>query len=95
MQTIDKFKDIQAEALELFKRKNKDYGNSFVEDGILGVMIREKDKLNRFINLARNEGEGALCKDEALRDTLIDMANYAIMAIIAHERKDIGQEKSN
>ena len=47
-------------------------------------MIRMKDKLNRFITLARQSGEGA-CKDESLRDTLIDLHNYAAMAIICHE----------
>lgn len=86
MQTINKFKDIQAEALEIFKAKNKDYGDSFKEDGVLGVMIRMKDKLNRFITLARQSGEGA-CKDESLRDTLIDLHNYAAMAIICHEER--------
>lgn len=83
-ETIDSFKALQAEALEIFKRKNADYGDSFAEDGVLGVMVRIKDKLSRFITLARKEGEGA-CKDESIRDTLIDLSNYALMAVITHE----------
>lgn len=84
MDSVTRFKAIQADGLEVFERKNKDYGNSFAEDGVLGVMIRMKDKLNRFITLARKDGEAA-CKDEALRDTLLDLHNYAAMAVMCHE----------
>lgn len=90
---IERLEKIQAEGKAIFERKNKDYGNSFAEDGVLGVMIRMKDKMNRFITLARNNGEGAV-KDEALRDTLIDLHNYAAMAIIAHEDGE-GWESKN
>ena len=75
---------IQTEAFALFERKNKDYGDSFREEGVLGVMIRQKDKLNRFINLARKNGETAVLT-ESLRDTLLDLHNYAALAIIAME----------
>lgn len=75
---------IQTEAFALFEAKNKDYGDSFREEGVLGVMIRQKDKLNRFINLARKNGEVAVLT-ESLRDTLLDLHNYAALAIIAME----------
>ncbi len=80
-ETIEAFKDIQAEELRVFKAKNKDYGDSFKEDGVLGVMIREKDKINRSISLIRKGGEREV-KDESLRDTFIDLGNYAAMAIM-------------
>lgn len=72
---------LQSEARDLFERKNADYGDCFREDGMLGVMIRLKDKLNRVINIARKEGEHNVA-DEAVRDSLIDMANYAVMAVM-------------
>ena len=73
------------ECRETFRKKNSDYGDSFREDGVLGVMIRMKDKLNRAISLCRKEGEGALVADEALRDTLLDLSNYGKMAVICLE----------
>jgi len=86
--TRQKFIDLQLEALEIFKERNADYGDSFREDGVLGVMVRQKDKLSRFITLARHAGEGAL-KEEKFRDTLIDLSNYALMAIIAYEAEGV------
>ena len=83
--TLMVYDRISTEARNLFKNKNKDYGDSFREDGVLGVLIRSKDKINRAINLCRKEGEKHCVLDESLRDTLIDMANYALMGIICLE----------
>lgn len=43
--------------------------------------IRLMDKLNRFKKLSRNP-ETAQVKDESIRDTLIDLANYAMMTVL-------------
>lgn len=80
--TSEAFMDLQQDAFILFEAKNKDYGDSFREEGVLGVMIRMKDKLNRFINLARTNGEAAV-PTESLRETLLDFHNYSALAIIA------------
>ena len=40
METSAKVEEVQAEALELFKRKNQQYGNAFAKYGTVGVMIR-------------------------------------------------------
>lgn len=78
-----KFKNVTDEMAELCVRKNIDYGNSFDksldEDGLLVSKIRLNDKLLRFSTLIKN---GALVKDESIRDTLIDLANYAVMTIM-------------
>lgn len=80
----DGFKSITDKMLAIFKRKNHDYGNSFeqslFEEGLAAARIRMGDKWNRFKQLSK--GEEALVKDESLRDTLIDMANYAIMTVM-------------
>ena len=69
--------------VELFDRKNTDYGNSFEksldDDGLLVSKIRLTDKLNRFGQLIKND---SLVKDESLRDTLIDLANYTVMTLM-------------
>ena len=75
-------KKIQAEGLELFIKKNADYGNSYKQYGLIGVLVRLQDKINRALNITKN---GIQVKDESLRDTLIDLHNYAAMALMELE----------
>ena len=42
--------------------------------------IRLGDKLARFKSLTKSGGQEV--KDESIRDTLIDLANYAIMTVL-------------
>lgn len=69
---------------ELYLKKNKDYGGSVTETykkyGLTSFLVRMEDKLNRIYNINKN-GECKV-KDESVRDTLIDLANYAILAVI-------------
>jgi hypothetical protein len=77
---------IQAEALELYNRKNADYGNAFEKFGVVGVLTRIEDKILRAVNIS-NKGV-QLVDDEKLRDTLMDLHNYAAMAIMLLDRSD-------
>lgn len=70
----------QAEAYEVFCRKNRDYGDAFATHGPLGVIVRMHDKLNRVINVT-NSGI-MMVETEAVRDTLIDLMNYSAMAVM-------------
>lgn len=69
---------------DLYKRKNHDYGDSFhqtwLEEGFAMSRIRLSDKLNRFKKLSK--GGDVQVDDESIRDTLIDLANYAIMTVM-------------
>ena len=69
---------------ELYVNKNHDYGDSFGKTykdlGIISAATRISDKYNRFIELAK--GNKPFVSTETIRDTLIDMANYALMTII-------------
>ena len=76
----DKVEQIQAEALELFKRKNEQYGNAFAKYETIGVMIRIGEKINRFLSV--NHLNIELKDEETLRDTLLDLLNYSSMAIM-------------
>ena len=87
------FKQIQEEGIELFKKKNKDYGNGFINHGYLGVIIRIQDKINRMISVTQNKIE--CVSSETLRDTLIDLHNYSAMAIIALDNKHTKKKKLN
>ena len=80
MNRIEQMKKIQEEALELFTRKNTDYGDAFAEFGIIGVLMRIEDKLKRSVSITKNGVN--LVKDEKIRDTLIDLHNYAAMALM-------------
>ncbi len=75
---VEQLKNIQSEALELFRRKNQDYGDAFATYGTVGVLVRMGDKIMRLQNIT-NKGI-TLVDDEKLRDTLIDLHNYAGMA---------------
>lgn len=74
----------------LYERKNRDYGDSFhktyLEEGMAMARIRLTDKLERFKKLTREVGQEV--KDESVRDTLIDMANYAIMTAMEMDRDE-------
>ena len=68
---------------DIFVAKNADYGDSFSslykKLGLIRAVTRISDKTNRLQSLCTRE---ELVKDESVRDTLLDLANYAIMTII-------------
>ena len=72
--------EIQKEALELFSKKNKDYGDAFSTYGPIGVIVRMGDKISRLQSIKKNSI--TMVNDEKIRDTLIDLHNYAAMAIM-------------
>lgn len=86
---IEKHQKICNELNALYAKKNHDYGDSFHlsfnEEGMAMARIRLGDKLNRFKTLSRSTKQEV--KDESLRDTLIDLANYAIMTILEMENE--------
>ena len=79
---------------QLYASKNSDYGDSFGETyrklGIISALTRISDKYNRLISLATKPEEERKVKDESIRDTFLDLANYCIMTVIEMEN-----EKSN
>ena len=80
MNRVEQMKKIQNEALILFTKKNIDYGDAFAKYGVIGVLMRIEDKLQRSISITKNGV--TLINDESIRDTLIDLHNYAAMALM-------------
>ena len=80
MDRVEQMKEIQQKGLELFTRKNKDYGDAFAKFGVVGVLVRIEDKIQRAISIS-NSGI-VLVDDEGLKDTLLDLHNYAAMALM-------------
>lgn len=85
--TIEDFKDdaapIYNELFEILAKKQVDYGplNIWNAPGgaTNGLMVRMSDKLERLKNLIYNSIEP---NNEALEDSFIDIANYAIIALM-------------
>tara|TARA_Y100001958_G_C21117545_1_gene462659 strand:+ start:754 stop:1017 length:264 start_codon:yes stop_codon:yes gene_type:complete len=86
MNRVEQLKRVQTEALELFRRKNNDYGDAFAEYGSVGVIVRIGDKIKRMSHVSSTSVQ--LVNDEALRDTLVDLHNYAAMAVMLLDEKD-------
>ena len=45
---------VQTEALNLFSKKNKDYGDAFATYGTVGVLVRMGDKIHRLQSITKN-----------------------------------------
>lgn len=86
MNRILKHKIICEQLNKIYEQKNHDYGNSFGETykklGIISAITRITDKHNRICALATKK---QMVKDESIKDTLLDLANYCIMTVIEME----------
>jgi hypothetical protein len=80
MDRVEQMKKVQAEGLALFTKKNADYGDAFAKFGVIGVLMRIEDKIQRAISITKNGIN--LVDDETLRDTMIDLHNYSAMTMM-------------
>lgn len=80
--------NIQDELADILLTKHEDYGPSNISDApggaLNGIRVRMYDKIARLNNLIDNNKEP---KHESIRDTLIDIANYATIAIMVIDDK--------
>ena len=88
----ERHKEIAEELNAIYISKNHDYGDSFGETfkklGIISAVTRISDKVNRLQSLSVKTAEERKVKDESIKDTLYDLANYAIMSIIELEGEE-------
>lgn len=89
-----KHQDLLNEIHNMYVKKNKDYGNSFQdlldEFGILASVIPLDNKNKRVKSLAKN---GTSEVNESIEDSLLDMANYAIMTVLwLRKEKEKGEK---
>ena len=79
---VDLFREITAKMADTYEAKNHDYGDSFA---LLrakypeSICIRLMDKLLR---LERLIGGQTAMVSESIEDTLLDIANYAVMELV-------------
>ena len=85
----EKHKLICEKINKLYEAKNADYGDSFgksyKEYGLTMPCIRLEDKLNRLKSLNFSKSTKV---NESIEDTLMDLANYAIMTLIELEGEE-------
>lgn len=90
MDKVQAHKEICEGLNALYARKNHDYGDSFARSydkwGLTMACMRLEDKLNRLEQFAK--GGKLLVNDESVTDTLLDIANYAIMTVIEMKRTE-------
>ena len=86
MNNKEKHLIICKELNEIYEKKNNDYGDSFSKSykglGAISAVTRIGDKYYRLENLVLKGKDNNEVKDESIVDTLMDMANYAIMMIM-------------
>ena len=80
---ISPFESVLTEMKDTYVKKNSDYGNSFDisldKFGLIASVVRLSDKFNRIEQLVKNKEQQV--KNESIRDTLMDMANYCAMTV--------------
>lgn len=76
-------RDVFNEAQEMLLRKHEDYGPTNIANApggaLNGLRVRIHDKVARINHLIDS---GADAKNEPLRDSFLDLANYAIIAML-------------
>lgn len=86
----ERLEEIMKQSLDLYKKKNADYGNSFAEVykelGFESGLVQILHKVNRIKGIY-NKGKAEV-ENESIRDSLIDLANYALMTVVEMEFED-------
>lgn len=92
MKKLEIYDLIVAGMRDTYVRKNQDYGDSvgetFKKFGLISFVVRLDDKMSRLCSLTKSKEQKV--NDESIEDTLTDLANYAILALI-----ELKKEKEN
>ena len=79
----DLHKKICDKISETYEKKNHDYGDTFSvlfqKYGMIYPIIHLKEKLARIEQLSK---EAEKVEGESIKDSLLDLANYAILALL-------------
>ena len=82
------FREITDYMYQIYEKKNADQGDSFSktfdEFGLTASAIRINDKTERFKKLIKQDAQ---VQDESIKDTLLDLANYAVLTLMEMSKK--------
>jgi len=94
--TLEAFRDIQAEQLQLFAKKMLDYGPRNITLGrdmsqednktmsLQNIWLRMSDKMERMLNLLWKHVKP---QNEPITDSWLDISNYSIISLIINRNK--------
>lgn len=90
--SVKKFKTVCARLIDVFERKNRNYGDSVYTVPILAgnvdvrtsILVRMSDKINRMHTLSQGAEDEV---SESFEDTMLDLVNYGIIWMTAAEEK--------
>lgn len=90
---VKAFVDVCFDAIDLYAKKNHDYGNSF-NKGMEAIgnaygVGRIFDKCNRLVSLCNKEDEAQI--DESCNDTLMDLACYSLMTLVYRKKVQVNK----
>jgi NTP pyrophosphatase (non-canonical NTP hydrolase) len=95
LQEIEMFRDITERMSAIFADKRQDYGPTTTETvekfGPVAMLVRMYDKMGRLDNLLVKGNVNHV--GEKVQDTLLDLANYAIITIIELHKQDMKKTK--
>jgi hypothetical protein len=96
---VNPFTELLVHMNEIREAKRRDYASNDDPLGnfrearrlgltpLQGIMVRLTDKYTRACNLVRRNGDRAV-KGESLADTLLDLANYSVLAVLIHNEME-------
>jgi len=88
--TAELFLKQQVELYKIFLQKNNAYGDAYRQFGAVGVIMRMGDKLMRLRTITQSSVSIDM-GDETLRDTLKDLSNYCVLALLELDRLEAEQ----
>lgn len=93
MKDYEIFARIIDDMYNLYVKKNQNYGNSFTklyqDLGPIAGLVPLHNKLDRLTNLVK----GGKNDFESIEDTLVDLANYAIMNLVEMKRDEFNTKE--
>ena len=100
-ENVVSFRAIQDKLVNIYAKKNHDYGDSFNEGcnelGVGYAFSRIFDKTKRFQTLAKgimNNNLSIEVQDETIEDTIMDLANYCMMYLAWRDKHvHVGEEE--
>ena len=88
----DKLIKVLEEMSMVLEKKSNDYGNSWKALGLKGLFCQIHSKYFRLKNLLWLNKEQKV-KNESVRDSLVDLANYCILSVALLDDKKLSTEK--
>jgi hypothetical protein len=79
---LEKFEDVCVTCSELFAEKNAQYGNTIVKTGVLGASVELIGAVSRLPQMVLKSPAHGRNDPEKLRDVLMDIHNYATIALM-------------